>query len=82
MRTKILVAAALAVPLVLAACGKAAPLKPAAGAALPGAPYGAQATPTSEQLLAPAPQARPNRSDELLTRSEERKSDEFDLPPE
>ena len=81
MRPKILIAA-LALPLVLAACGKAAPLKPAAGEALPGAPYGAQAAPTSEQLLAPEPQARPSRSDELLTRSDERRSDEFDLPPE
>ena len=34
MRPKILIAA-LALPLVLAACGKAAPLKPAAGEALP-----------------------------------------------
>lgn len=78
MRTIALIATAL----VLTACGKAAPLKPAAGEALPGAPYGAQAAPTSEQLLTSAPQARPARSDELLTRSEERKSDEFDLPPE
>lgn len=72
----------IAIALLLAACGKAAPLKPAAGEALPAAPYGARATPTSEQLLTPTTEARPNRSDELLKRSEERQSDEFDLPPE
>ena len=70
----------LALP--LAACGKAAALRPAAGETLPVAPYGAAAPPTADQLLTPAAEARPNRQDELLRRSEERKSDEFDLPPE
>ncbi len=74
--------ALLLLPLTLAACGKAAALKPAAGESLPVAPYGAAATPTAEQLLTPSAEARPERQDELLRRSEERKSDEFDLPPE
>jgi predicted small lipoprotein YifL len=72
----------LAAVLSLAACGKAAPLKPAAGESLPVAPYGAATPPTADNLLTPAPEARPDRQDELLRRSEERKSDEFDLPPE
>lgn len=77
MRNKALIVAALA----LTACGKTAPLKPAAGEPLPPPPYGAQARPTSDQLLMPTPEARPNRSDELLKRSEPRQPDEFDLPP-
>lgn len=74
--------APLALVAALAACGKAAPLKPAPGATLPVAPYGAAARPTAEQLLRPAPEARPVRQDDLVRRSEERKSDEFDLPPD
>ena len=66
--------------LLLAACGSMASLKPKNGA-LPVAPYGARATPTPAQLFQPPPQSRPQRSDELLTNSEERRSDEFDLPP-
>lgn len=65
----------------LSACGAARDLKPAAGKALPVAPFGATATPTATALLTPSTQARPERSDELLTSSEERKGDEFDLPP-
>ncbi|MES2753326.1 MAG: hypothetical protein V4659_01535 [Pseudomonadota bacterium] len=74
--------ALLLLALALTACGKAAPLKPAAGNALPAAPYGARATPTAERLLTPAPETRPERSDELLKRSSPRETDEFDLPPE
>ena len=69
-------------PLVpLTACGSALTLKPAPGETLPVAPYGAVATPTPDQLLRPSVQARPQRSDELLRKSEERRDDEFDLPP-
>ncbi len=71
----------LALALLLAACGSMAGLKPAKGVAMPVAPYGARATPTTTQLLTPSNQARPARSDELLTDSEKRRSDEFDLPP-
>ena len=74
--------ALLATALVLAACGKAAPLKPVAGEALPPGGYGARAAPTSDQLLTPTSQSRPMRSDELLKRSDPRPADEFDLPPE
>ena len=65
----------------LAACGSTGSLKPAPGEALPVAPYGAVATPTPDDLLDPSAQARPERSDELLRRSQQRRSDEFDLPP-
>ena len=70
-----------ALTLALAGCGAARGLKPAAGDTLPIAPYGATATPTPADLLTPSVQARPQRSDELLKKSDERRSDEFDLPP-
>ena len=72
---------AVLIPLALAGCGSAVGLKPPPGASLPVAPYGAAATPTPTQLVTPTPQQRPQRSDELLTTSQERRSDEFDLPP-
>ena len=71
----------LGLALALAACGAARDLKPAIGKALPVAPYGATATPTPTQLLTASTQARPVRSDELLTSSHERQGNEFDLPP-
>ena len=67
--------------LLLAGCGAASHLKPADGQSLPVAPYGAKATPTPTQLLTPTNQARPERSDELLKKSEERRGDDFDVPP-
>jgi hypothetical protein len=67
--------------LALAACGGKNELQPAPGAALPPAPYAARATPTPSELMTPSTQARPQRSDELLRRSEERRDDRFDLPP-
>ena len=74
-------AGVLLLAVLLAACGASRGLKPAEGESLPVAPYGANATPTPADLLEPQPQARPGRSDELLRSSEERRSDEFDLPP-
>ena len=73
--------AVLCLVLALSACGAARELKPAAGEALPVAPYGASATPTPSQLLTASPQARPERTDEVLKSSEERQGNEFDLPP-
>ena len=72
----------LAAMTMLAACGSAADLKPAKGAALPPAPYGAEATPTAKQLIAPSTQARPTRDEELLKDSKKRQPDPFDLPPQ
>jgi len=74
---RLIVVAALA----LAGCGAAKDLQPAPGTSLPVAPYGAKATPTPRELLTPTTQQRPQRSDELLRQSDERRSDDFDLPP-
>ena len=73
---------ALSALLLLTACGSAAELQPAPGRSLPVAPAGARATPTPGELLTATTQQRPERSDELLRRSDERRSDEFDLPPQ
>lgn len=72
----------LAILPLITACGSADRLTPAPGRSLPPAPYGARTQPTAEDLLTPTNQQRPERSTELLRRSEERRSDEFDLPPE
>ncbi|ODP37641.1 hypothetical protein [Sphingomonas turrisvirgatae] len=68
--------------ILLAACGNKGELKPAAGGSLPPKPYGAVATPTPTELVQAPPQTRPTRSDEVLRSSEERRSDEFSLPPQ
>ena|SRR5688572_31857956 len=66
---------------VAGACGQMAPLRPAPGQALPVKPLLASATPTAEQLLTPPTNARPQRIDELVKRSQPREPDRFDLPP-
>lgn len=68
--------------ILLTACGNRGELKPAAGESLPPKPYGAVATPAPSDLVRAAPQTRPTRSDEVLRSSEERRSDEFNLPPQ
>ncbi len=65
----------------LSACGQMAELQPAPGQPLPVKPLMATATPTAEQLLTPPTNARPERIDELVKRSEPRQPDRFDLPP-
>lgn len=77
MRRFILLAACLA----LAACGQKQALKPPANAPLPPKPATAPSAPTSADLLKHQASERPGRSDELLTKSEPRKDDEFNLPP-
>ena len=67
--------------LIAAACGKMAPLQPAPGQSLPVKPLLAKTTPTAEQLLALPTNARPERVDELIKRSQPRQPDRFDLPP-
>ena len=75
----VLTIAALA--LLLAACGKQQVLRPVAGEPLPPKPATSPTQPDAVALLkAPAPY-RPGRSDELLTRSETRPDDHFNLPP-
>ena len=70
-----------AATLAMTACGQMAPLKPRAGEPLPVKPLLANATPTAEQLLTPPTNARPERIDELVKRSQPREADRFDLPP-
>ena len=67
--------------IILAAWGNRGALQPAKGEALPPTIYGEAKAPSGEELLIPSTQAMPERSDELLRRSEERQDDEFDLPP-
>ena len=44
--------------------------------------YAAIHQPSAAELIEPTPQAKPQRSVELRTRSEPREDDPFDLPPE
>ena len=67
--------------LTLAGCGQVAPLKPAPGQPMPVKPLMASRAPTVTELLELPPQAKPRRVDELLTKSQPRKPDRFDLPP-
>nr|WP_076072898.1 hypothetical protein [Sphingomonas montana] len=66
----------------LSACGRREALQPAQGASLPVAPAQARVQPTVDELLTPTPSARPDRSEEVLRRSQERQDDRFDLPPQ
>ena len=77
MRIAVLLGAAL----ILSGCGASKGLTPRKGEALPPAPYAAAKPLTATELLTPGNQARPERSDELLKGSEDRRSDDFDLPP-
>lgn len=74
-------AVVLGLLVVLAACGQRSPLALKPGQQLPPAPYGRADRPTSDELLKTPPQAIPERSVELRTRSEQREDDPFDLPP-
>ncbi|MGY6552726.1 MAG: hypothetical protein ACXIT4_12670 [Erythrobacter sp.] len=73
----------LVIAAALAGCGARAPLTPREGASLPVAPRGAAVQPVADELLIPDPQAAAaNRTVELRLKSEERRDDPFDLPPE
>jgi len=79
MRAKgILIAVAA---LAAAGCGRVADLEPAPGHKMPVKPEMARETPTFEQLLKATPQARPDRVDELVKKSQPRPNDPFELPP-
>ena len=72
---------AAAAALAAAGCGKMGPLEPPPGQPLPVKPLLARATPSPTELLERPTYADPERVDELITRSEPRRSDRFDLPP-
>ena len=78
MRIVLLTIAAL---VALSGCGSREALRPAAGKSLPPKPAMAATTPTVDDLLTPPAEAQPQRSDELLRKSQERPDDRFDLPP-
>jgi hypothetical protein len=65
----------------LAGCGRITELQPAPGQSLPVKPLMARTTPTPAELLTPPTYARPVGVDDLVTRSEPRLTDPFDLPP-
>jgi hypothetical protein len=71
----------LAAVIGLGSCGRVADLKPATGHSLPVKPLMARTTPTANDLLALPPQAKPDRVDELVKRSQPRSPDPFDLAP-
>ncbi len=71
----------LAAGLALAACGQKQGLKPPANAPLPPKSATAPAALSADDLLKHQPTERPDRSDELLTKSQPRKDDPFDQPP-
>lgn len=73
---------ALATLPALAACGSQKELRPAEGASLPPAEFGAAAPRSADALMRPDAQSRPARTDEVLTQSQDRAADPFDLPPQ
>jgi hypothetical protein len=81
MKAVLLGAGALALTGMLSGCGAREMLVQPAGKPMPVAPYAAKAPQTSADLLAPPVQTRPARSDDLIVSADERRSDEFDLPP-
>ena len=81
MKGFLAIAAALALSGVLSGCGAREALVQPPGKSMPVAPYAAKAPPTAAGLLAPPVQTRPARSDDLIESADQRRSDEFDLPP-
>ncbi|MEA3000542.1 MAG: hypothetical protein QOH04_214 [Sphingomonadales bacterium] len=71
----------LAPLLLLAACGSRDDLRPVSAEKTPEKPAMAARAPTTDELLTPPPIAQPQRQDDGLARSQERKDDRFDMPP-
>jgi hypothetical protein len=67
--------------LLLAACGSRDDLRPVSVDKTPEKPAMAARAPTTDELLTPPPIAQPQRQDDGLARSQERKDDRFDMPP-
>ena len=77
MKRVLVMAAALA----LTACGAREALVQPPGKPMPVKSYAAAEAPNSTALLNPSVQTRPARSDDLIESADQRRSDEFDLPP-
>jgi hypothetical protein len=77
MKRVLIMAAALA----LTACGAREALAPPPGKPLPVQAYAASGPSNATELLQPPVQTRPARSDDLIESADQRRSDEFDLPP-
>ena len=77
---KKLIAASLLV-LALAGCGSKKDLFRPEGDPVPVKPATDIDALTSEEMITPSEQSRPERADEILRRSEKRQDDRFDLPP-
>ncbi len=71
----------LALTAALAGCGTRQKLRPLPGMGKVPKAAEARAPETPIQLMTPKSQARPARSADLLTKSDERHADPFDLPP-
>jgi len=65
----------------LAGCGSRDDLRPVSADKTPQKPAMAAVAPTTNELLTPPPIAQPQRQDDGLARSQERKDDRFDMPP-
>ncbi len=74
-------AVTILIALSLTACGKKGELQRAPGMTPPPVAYGESDPKTSDELLMPSTQATPERSSEILTRSEVRGDDPFEIPP-
>lgn len=67
--------------LALAGCGKQVALSPKPGMAPVPKAAAASRTATAAELMTPSTQARPQRNVDILSRSEARADDPFDLAP-
>jgi len=65
----------------LAGCGSRTELKPKPGMSVVPKAEAAKKPATPTQLMTPTTQARPDRKADLLTQSDARPDDPFDLPP-
>jgi hypothetical protein len=67
--------------LALAGCGRLTPLKRATDAPPLPVAVGATRPATADELMNPSSQSRPQRNVDILTRSEKRPTNQFDIPP-
>jgi predicted small lipoprotein YifL len=80
---RLTIVACLVLPLLgtLGGCGQKGDLKRPQSAKSVPVPYGRDQPPTTAALMKPSPQAAPARDVELMTKSEPRPDDPFNLPP-